>query len=147
MSPSEIRFFRPRNFRKRSFSGTQFNPKFSLCNNLLAEIYFCFLLMKNRAFRKELSPSETHIFRPCDFGKRSFSEILDQCNFGKNGVWQKNSDSLPPHLLSKNTWTSAISEKTTYRRIRTRKILERFDFEFNSYFRKSKKQKSKKTSV
>jgi hypothetical protein len=33
-----------------------------------------------------LSPSETAIFRPRNFGKRSFSEILDQCDFGKNGV-------------------------------------------------------------
>jgi len=38
-----------------------------------------FHLLETEHFRKELSPSETHFFRPRDFGKRSFSEILDQC--------------------------------------------------------------------
>ncbi len=70
-----------------------------------------FYLWKTEWFRKELSPSETVTFGQHDFGKRSFSEILDQCNFGKNGVWRKILDSLLFHLLSKNTWTSAILER------------------------------------
>ncbi len=107
-----------------------------------------FYLWKTEQFWKELSPTETVIFGLRNFGKRPFSEILDQCDFGKNGVWQKNLDSL---LLSKNTWTSAISEKmesyenfwkayhliyfvqTPSRQIRTRKILERIDSAFNFY--------------
>ncbi len=48
-----------------------------------------FYLWKTEWFQKELSPSETVIFGPRDFGKRSFSEILVQCNFGKNRVWKK----------------------------------------------------------
>ncbi len=67
-----------------------------------------FYIWNTEQFQKELSPSESVIFGPRDFGKRSFSEILDRCNFRKNGVWQKKLDSL---LLSKNTWTSAISER------------------------------------
>ncbi len=47
-----------------------------------------FYLWKTERFWKELSLSETVIFGPRNFGKRSFSEILDQCNFGKNGVWR-----------------------------------------------------------
>ncbi len=70
-----------------------------------------FYLWKTEWFRKELSSSETVVFGPRDFGKRSFSEILDQRDFGKNGVWRKYSDSLLSHLLSKNTWTSAILER------------------------------------
>jgi len=38
-------------------------------------------------------------------------------------------------------------KKTPSRRIRNIKISERIDFVFNSYARKSKKRKSKKTSV
>ncbi len=67
-----------------------------------------FYLWKTEQFWKELSPSETVIFEPCGFRKRSFSEILDQCDFGKNGVCQIFSNSL---LLRKNSWTSAISER------------------------------------
>jgi hypothetical protein len=114
-----------------------------------------FYWLKTEWFRKELSPSETVIFGPRDFGKRSFSEILDQCDFGKNAVWRKFSDSLLSHLISKNTWTSAISERmesyenfrkayyfiyliqTPSRRIQTRTISERIDSEFNSYIWKS----------
>ncbi len=114
-----------------------------------------FYLWKTEWFWKELSPSETVIFGPRNFGKRSFSEILDQCNFGKNGVWRKFSDSLLSHLLSKNTWTSAISERieslenfrkayyciyliqTPSWRIWRRTILERIDSKFNSYGRNS----------
>ncbi len=77
---------------------------------LLRSISF-FYLWKTEWFWKELSPSETVIFGPRDFGKRSFSEILDQCNFGKNGVWRKFSDNLLSHLLSKNTWTSTILDR------------------------------------
>jgi hypothetical protein len=72
--------------------------------------------MKNRAILERMSPSETVIFGPCNFVKRSFSEILDQCDFGKNGVCQKNLDRL---LLSKNTWTSAILERMeSYKKFR-----------------------------
>ncbi len=53
-----------------------------------------FYLWKTEQFWKELSPSEIVIFGPRNFGKRSFSEIVDQCNFGKNWVWRKFSDSL-----------------------------------------------------
>jgi hypothetical protein len=111
-----------------------------------------FYLWKTERFQKELSPSETVIFGPCDFGKRSFSKILDQCNLVKNGVWQNFLDSL---LLSKDTWTSVVLERiesyhffwkayyliylvqTPSWWIRTRKILERFDSGFNSYIRNS----------
>ncbi len=70
-----------------------------------------FYLWKTEWFWEELSSSETVIFGPCNFGKRSFSEILDQCNFRKNGVWRNFLNSLLSHLLSKNTWTSAILGK------------------------------------
>ncbi len=114
-----------------------------------------FYLWKTEWFWKELSPSETVIFGPRNFGKRSFSETLDQCNFGKNGVWRTFLDSLLSHLLSKNTWTSAILERmesykknwkayyciyliqTPSWRIWTRRILERIDSEFNSSVGKS----------
>ncbi len=114
-----------------------------------------FYLWKIEWFWKELSPSETVLFGPRDFGKRSFSEILDQCDFGKNGVWRKFLDSLLSHLLSKNTWTSAILERmesynffwkayyciyliqTPSWQIRTRTISERIDSKFNSYIQKS----------
>ncbi len=114
-----------------------------------------FYLWKTESFWKELSPPETVIFGPRNFGKRSSSEILDQCDFRKNGVWRKFSDSLLSHLFSKNTWTSAILERmesynffckayyciyliqTPSWRIRTRTILERIDSKFNSYVRKS----------
>ncbi len=114
-----------------------------------------FYLWKTEWFWKELSPSETVIFGPCNFGKRSFSEILDQFNFRKNVVWRKFLDSLLFHLLSKNTWPSTILERmklhnffwkayyliylvqTPSRQIRTRTILERIDSEFNSYVKNS----------
>ncbi len=114
-----------------------------------------FYLWKIEWFRKELSPVETVIFRPRNFGKRSFSEILEQCNFGKNGVWRIFLDSLLSHLLSKNTWTSAILERmesykffwkayyliylvqTPSWRIWNRTISETIDSKFNSYVRNS----------
>jgi hypothetical protein len=114
-----------------------------------------FYLWKTEWFWKELSPSETVVFGPRNFGKRSFSEILNQCNFGKNGVWRNFLDSLLSHLLGKNTWTSAILERmecykifrkdyyciyliqTPSWQIRTRTISERIDSEFNSNVWKS----------
>ena len=123
---------------------------FPYVTTFLLRSILVFYLWKTEQFWNELSPSKTVIFGPRDFGKRSFSEILDQCDFGKNGVWQKILVNL---LLRKNTWTSAILERiksykifwkacyliylvqTTSRKIWTRKISERIDSEFNSYFR------------
>jgi hypothetical protein len=84
---------------------------FSYVTTFLLRSISVFFLWKTEWFWKELSPSETVIFGPRDFGKRSFWEILDQCNFGKNGVWRKFPDSLLSHLFSKNTWTSTILER------------------------------------
>ncbi len=83
---------------------------FSYVTTFLLRSISVFYLWKTEWCWKELSPSETVIFGPHNFGKRSFSEIFDQCIFGKNGVWRKFLDSLLSHLLSKSTWTSAISE-------------------------------------
>ncbi len=125
---------------------------FPYVTTFLLRSILVFYLWKTEQFWNELSPSKTVIFGPRDFGKRSFSEILDQCDFGKNGVWQKISDSL---LLSKNTWTSPIlkwmeSYKNFQRAyyliylfqtpswwIWTRKISEKNDYAFNSYVQNS----------
>ncbi len=107
-----------------------------------------FYLWKTERFWKELSPSETVIFGPCNFEKRSFSEILDQCDFGKNGVWQKNwiayylVKTLGPAWFRKEWSLTKKNRKNYYLiylvqtpswQIRTRKILERIDSTFKSY--------------
>ncbi len=123
---------------------------FPYVTTFLLRFISVFYLWKTEWFWKELSPSETVIFVPRDFGKRSFSEILDQCNFRKNEVWRFFLNSLLSYLLSKNTWTGTILERmesdnffrkayyciyliqTPSWQIRTRTILEKIDSEFNS---------------
>ncbi len=136
-------------------SGLNYFWEFPLCNNLFAKIYFSFLLMKNRVILERIESVRNIYFWTAQFWKEYFSEILYQCDFGKNEVWRTFSDSLLSHLLSKNTWTSAILERvesykkiwkaynciyliqTPSRQILTRTILERINSEFNSNVWKS----------
>ncbi len=68
--------------------------------------------MKNRVILETIESIRNSYFWSAQFLERDPSQkIFDQCDFGKNRVWRKFSDSLLSHLLNNNTWTSVILER------------------------------------
>ncbi len=92
-------------------TGLNYFQNFPYVTTFLLRSISVFYLWKTEWFRKELSPSEKVFFWMHNFGKRSFSEILDQCDFGKNGVWRIFLDSLLSHFLLRKKFRTARFRK------------------------------------